>query len=1286
MITVTGTDSDIAQEALRLSESRYRRLFETAQDGILLLNSATGQIEDVNPYLIDMLGYSHGEFLGKKLWEVGAFSDTVQSKEMFAELQTKGYARFDNLPLKTKAGKSVDVEFVSNAYRCEGLKVIQCNIRNISARTAAEAEARLRTQLYSALSACNKAIVHCTREADLFAQVCRVVVQLGGMRMAWIGTIDPDSALVHPVASFGDDTGYLRDICISASADSPHGHGPTGTAIRTNRPVWSDSSATPLDVSRWSTLRAGCGFTASGALPLLRNGAVIGALSVYSAQASAFNESTRELLIEIAMDISFAVDGLAREALRARAEAAVVESEAQLAFTERVSCTGGWSLNLQDRCSRRTLEHDRIFGYPLPLAQWSHETFLEHVIPEDRADVERIFREFLATRAAPLDLECRIRRADGVLRWIRVVSGDLHDGVDATRRVSGMVQDITELKRVEQDLRESQKRLEGVLGSAIDAILTSDASGALVQSNPAAARMFGYKTGELQGLLMELLMPERFRAAHAVHIAQFGRLGANSRSVGSPRPIRGLRQNGEEFPLEAAISVDMSTGRPLYTAILRDITERERAAVALEESRHRLVLATDSARIGIWDWDLTANRMVWDARMFTLYGLESPDPAGALAAWHAGLHPDDLVRSNEAVAAALSGSKDYNIEFRVVWPGGEERYLEGHAVVQRGEGGGATRMTGVNWDITQRKRAETRVNYLNRVSTVLSGINSLIVHVRDREQLFQEACAIAVTAGGFRMAQIGIVAAPSNATQLVAIAAQDDELRAAVAQDVSSPQTAGRSMMARAMHARKVVIANDSQNDPSVALHAAYATHGVRSIAVVPLTIADDAVGAIALYASEIDFFQAEELTLLIELAGDIAFAIGHIQQQERLEYLAYFDDLTELANRTQFIEQVGKHIEEAIAEESRLAVLLIDLERFRNVNDSLGRAAGDMILQQVAQWLARTVGNDCLLARVGPDHFAVLMPNAQGDAAVGRQVESLMEAFLHHSFRVNEAEFRIAAKGGVALFPEHGADADTLLRHAEVALKKAKALGDRYLLYTHQMTEAMAGRLRLETQLRQALEKGEFVLHYQPKVSLASGALTGAEALIRWNDPRTGLVPPGQFIPILEETGMIYEVGRWALRTAVEDGLRWRAAGLLPVRVAVNVSPLQLRDQGFIGEIERIVAIDTQAAAGLEIELTESLIMEDVQRSIAVLEAIRAIGVSIAIDDFGTGFSSLSYLAKLPVNALKLTVVAEGVETTAQSQMLCLLGCDEMQGFLFCKPVPRQVFENSFLTAQAAG
>jgi EAL domain-containing protein (putative c-di-GMP-specific phosphodiesterase class I) len=241
-------------------------------------------------------------------------------------------------------------------------------------------------------------------------------------------------------------------------------------------------------------------------------------------------------------------------------------------------------------------------------------------------------------------------------------------------------------------------------------------------------------------------------------------------------------------------------------------------------------------------------------------------------------------------------------------------------------------------------------------------------------------------------------------------------------------------------------------------------------------------------------------------------------------------------------------------------------------------------------------------------------------------------------------------------------------------------------------------------------------VLHYQPKGSFASGKLTGAEALIRWNDPRTGLVPPGRFIPILEETGLIYDVGRWALRKAIEDYLRWRAAGLPAVRIAVNVSPLQLRNRGFIDEIRQAIGIDAQAAAGLELEITENLIMEDVKHNIASLQAIRAMGVTIAIDDFGTGFSSLSYLAKLPVDtlkidqlfvtdmtagpeglalvstiislahSLKLKVVAEGVETEEQSRLLKLLSCDEMQGFLFSKPVPAEIFETRFLAPPPAG
>jgi EAL domain-containing protein (putative c-di-GMP-specific phosphodiesterase class I) len=320
------------------------------------------------------------------------------------------------------------------------------------------------------------------------------------------------------------------------------------------------------------------------------------------------------------------------------------------------------------------------------------------------------------------------------------------------------------------------------------------------------------------------------------------------------------------------------------------------------------------------------------------------------------------------------------------------------------------------------------------------------------------------------------------------------------------------------------------------------------------------------------------------------------------------------------------------------------------------------------------------------------------------------VDAFLEHPFRLNNAVFRVAVKIGVALCPEDGSSAETLFKHAELALKKAKSSGGRYLRYTQRMSDALAGKLSLENQLRMALEKNEFVLHYQPKFGLTNGELTGAEALIRWNDPRTGLVPPGHFIPLLEETGLIFEVGRWALRKAIDDYLGWHARGLSVVKIAVNVSPLQLRQRGFIAEIADVISISPAAPAGLELEITESMVMEDVEHSVASLLEIRSMGVSVALDDFGTGFSSLSYLTKLPVDSvkidrsfvvqmtgtpqglalvstiinlahsLKLKAVAEGVETQEQSRLLRVLGCDEIQGFLLGKPVPANIFESRYL------
>ena len=619
-------------------------------------------------------------------------------------------------------------------------------------------------------------------------------------------------------------------------------------------------------------------------------------------------------------------------------------------------------------------------------------------------------------------------------------------------------------------------------------------------------------------------------------------------------------------------------------------------------------------------------------------------------------------------------------------------------------------------DITERKKAEQRISHLNRVYAVLSGINTLIVRVRDRDELFAKACQLAVEQGGFHMSLIALFDRGTLKFIPAGAAGKDEALLTTVKGIMSSDEHAQNTLAARAIAEKRVVVSNDSQNDPAVILGKSYTQSGVRSMAIVPLIVSDEAVGVFALYARENDFFHEEEMRLLTELAGDIAFAIDYLDKQDRLDYLAYYDVLTGLANRRLFLERVSQYMRSAAGDEHKLAVFLIDLERFKNINDSLGQPAGDSLLKQVAEWLTLNAGDVNLLARVDADHFAAVLPEVRNERDVVRMLDRSMKAFQEHSFRLNDVELRIAHKVGVALFPDDGADAATLFRNAEAALKKAKTSGERYLFYTQKMTDSVAGKLTLENQLRQALENEEFVLHYQPKVNLESGKLTGAEALIRWNDPRTGLVPPGQFIPILEETGLIYEVGRWALRQAIEDCLRWRAEGHPLVRIAVNVSPLQLRNRGFVGEIRQAIEIDAHAASGLELEITESLIMEDIKHNIDSLQAIRAMDVHVAIDDFGTGFSSLSYLARLPVDSLKidrffvtdmtsgeqglalvstiinlahslkLKVVAEGVETEEQARLLRLLNCDDMQGFLYSKPVPAEIFETKFLAPTPAG
>jgi EAL domain-containing protein (putative c-di-GMP-specific phosphodiesterase class I) len=362
-----------------------------------------------------------------------------------------------------------------------------------------------------------------------------------------------------------------------------------------------------------------------------------------------------------------------------------------------------------------------------------------------------------------------------------------------------------------------------------------------------------------------------------------------------------------------------------------------------------------------------------------------------------------------------------------------------------------------------------------------------------------------------------------------------------------------------------------------------------------------------------------------------------------------------------------------------------------------IGRQEGDLLLASMAARLVGLAGNANRVARVGADRFAVIIPEVRKEARIARIIDDGFAKVEGEPFQVGDTELRVAIRSGVAIYPNDGADADSLFRNAEAALKKAKATGDKYLFYTQRMTERFAERLSLENKLRQAVERQEFVLHYQPKLALADGSIVGVEALIRWQTPQ-GLVRPDQFIPLLEETGLIVQAGAWALRRAALDHRSWSEQGLRAPRIAVNVSPVQLR--GNFIEMLKAALAEGVAPAGIDLEITESLIMEDIAGNIAKLKAVRELGVNIAIDDFGTGYSSLGYLAKLPVQSLKidgsfistmeqdanamtlvstiislahslrLKVTAEGVRTESQAKMLRLLHCDEMQGYLFGRPL----------------
>jgi len=412
-----------------------------------------------------------------------------------------------------------------------------------------------------------------------------------------------------------------------------------------------------------------------------------------------------------------------------------------------------------------------------------------------------------------------------------------------------------------------------------------------------------------------------------------------------------------------------------------------------------------------------------------------------------------------------------------------------------------------------------------------------------------------------------------------------------------------------------------------------------------------------------------------------------------------YRDSLTGLATREFFLQGAAMMLERARREGRELLVGLVDLQRLGLVNESLGRSTGDRMLREVAGRIGRAAPPDALAARFGGGQFALASFGGASEGSMAHIVETVLDevsAPVAHDGR----PITVSAHAGVAVFPEDGGDAETLCQRAEAALRMAKSRQERLVFYSPEMSARMTDRLAFEHRLRDALAAGQFVLHYQPKLDLASGGPRGAEALLRWRSPERGLVPPAHFVPVLEETGMIRDTGRWVLREAASAQVRWRSLGVQAAAVSVNVSPLQLRQRDFVDDVLRTIDEAGATPAGIELEVTESAVIENLQENSARLKALREAGLKIALDDFGTGYSSLSYLARLPLDtvkidrsfivhldedrrvatlttaivqlahALELSVIAEGVETEAQASLLRSIGCDEMQGDLAARPM----------------
>jgi diguanylate cyclase (GGDEF)-like protein/PAS domain S-box-containing protein len=883
---------------------------------------------------------------------------------------------------------------------------------------------------------------------------------------------------------------------------------------------------------------------------------------------------------------------------------------------------------------------ETILGYsPAEVYQRGDSVWYDSIHVDDRQRVKQAF-ESLLNEGKPYDVECRVQRKSGEWFWAhgRAVTTGEKDGI---RFATGLLSDITERKASEETLR----KLASIVELSEDAITVINTDGVITSWNPAAERMYGHTRAEAIGRDLSLIVPpERKAEKHAIIERVVG--GRAIKTLETQR----LTKAGHLIDVSlSATAIEDGSGRIAGVAtISRDITLRKRSeeqlrlqSTALESAANGIVI-TDRVGIIIWVNDAVTTMT--------------------------GYSREELLGKNSRVLKSGNQPESYyadlwsTISSGKVWHGevvnkrkdgttyAEEMTIT--PVTQQGSDTTTTHFIAIKQDITGRKQAEELL--------------------RQREAMLNATGEMAKV-GGWEL-------------------------------DLSTNELTWTREVYRIHEVDEGFV-------PNVERAIEFYTPECRPL------IEQAVKGAIEYgepFDLELQIETAKNKRLWVKalgqsrtlnagrrtLFGTFQDITERRQSEERVQYLAYYDALTDLPNRTLLADRLSTAVASARRHKDKVALLFLDLDHFKSINDSFGHSFGDLVLQDVAKRLKKVTREQDTVARLGGDEFLVVLNNVKDISDAADAAERFMGA-MTAEFVVQGHSLGLTCSLGISIFPDHGMDVETLLKHADAAMYSAKENGrNSFQFFAEEMTAQVVERLTLENCLRPALEKKQLFLVYQPQMDLATGKIIGLEALLRWQHPELGLVPPDKFIGIAENSGLILPIGEWVLRTACSQARKWQDEGLSAVRVAVNVSAVQFRQPDFCAIITRVLHETGLAPQYLELELTESLLLSSADVTLSVIQELSALGVALAIDDFGTGYSNFGYLRQFRVNRLKidrsfinnvavnpddaaianaiismaksmsLKVIAEGVENEAQMSFLRSHLCDEIQGYYFSKPL----------------